>query len=192
MEAISVDNPIHRLNIDQFHRMIAANVFSDQDRVELIDGELRDMTPIGPAHGGGVDYLTRLLVSGLADKAIVRIQGALVMDEDTELYPDVLVLEPRDDWYRKGNPTPADVLLVIEVADSSLAGDLGSKVEQYACAGIPRYWVLDVVAETLHDFREPDRFGCRYRKQREVSTGTLDLSIKGVDLSVSLAALFSD
>ena len=195
MEAISVDNPIHRLTIDQFHRMIAADVFSDQDRVELIDGELRDMTPIGPAHGGGVDYLTMLLAPLVADKAIVRIQGALVLDEDTELYPDVMVLKLRDNGYRKRNPTPADVLLLIEVADSSLAGDLGAKLEQYARVGIPRYWVVDIAGRTLRDYREPDRFGRRYRKRRQVSKGVFQVRLKGldgIDIPVSLTDLFSD
>lgn len=195
MEAISVDNPIHRLTIDQFHRMIAADVFSDQDRVELIGGELRDMTPIGPAHGGGVDYLTMLLEPLVAGKAIVRIQGALVLDEDTELYPDVMVLKLRGNGYRKRNPTPADVLLLIEVADSSLAGDLGAKLEQYARAGIPRYWVVDVAGRTLYDYREPDRFGRRYRQRRQVSKGMLQARLKdldGIDIPVSLTDLFSD
>ena len=192
MEAIRIDNPIHRLDVDRFHRMIAAGVFSDGDRVELIDGELRDMTPIGPAHGGGVDYLNMLLASRLADKAIVRVQGALVLDEDTELYPDLSVLKPRDDWYRKGNPMPADVLLLIEVADSSLAGDLGAKMEKYARAGIPRYWVMDVANQTLHDYREPERFGRRYRKQQQVSKGMIRLRIEGIDIVVSVTDLFSD
>jgi len=192
VEAIRVDNPIHHLDVDQFHRMIAAGVFSDSDRVELIDGELRDMTPIGPAHGGGVDYLTMLLASRLADKAIVRVQGALVLDEDTELYPDLTVLKPRDDWYRKGNPTPADVLLLIEVADSSLAGDLGAKMERYARAGIPRYWVIDVAGGILHDCREPERFGRHYRKQRQVSKGRVRLHIEGIEILVSVTDLFSD
>jgi Uma2 family endonuclease len=192
VEAIRVDNPIHHLDVDQFHRMITAEVFSDTDRVELIDGALRDMTPIGPAHGGGVDYLNMLLAPLVGDRAIVRIQGALVLDEDTELYPDVAVLKPRDDWYRKGNPTPADVLLVIEVADSSLAGDLGAKMEQYARAGIPRYWVMDVAGRILHDCREPERFGRRYRKQRQVSKGRVRLRIEGIEILVSVTDLFSD
>ena len=192
MEAIDSSNPIHRLSVAHFHRMIEAGVFNDGDRVELIDGELRDMTPIGPPHGGDTDYLNRILTSTLADRAIVRVQGALVLEQDTELYPDLVVLKPRADWYRKSNPSGDDALLVIEVADSSLDIDLNTKLAKYARAGIRRYWVVDIPHRRLHDHRDPDRFGRRYRQLHTLDSGTLRVSIAGVDIPVPVADLFQE
>ncbi len=154
MFAPDVLNPIHRIDVERFHRMIEAGCFGDGDRVELIDGEMRDMA------------LNLLLTLKLAGKAIVSVQGPLVLDDGTELYPDLAVLQQRDDFYRQANPTGDDALLVIEVADSSLSLDQGPKLAKYAHAGIRRYWVVDLRHRTLHDYRDPDRFQGRYRGPR--------------------------
>ena len=190
MEAFNLSNPIHRLDVEQFHRMIDAGVFVDGDRVELVDGELRDMTPIGPPHGGDTDYLTKVFVTELVDQAIVRVQGALVIDQGTELYPDLTVLEPRADWYRTTNPTGDDALLVIEVADSSLNTDLTTKLAKYARAGVRRYWVVDIPHRRLHDYRDPDRFGRRYRQLHTIDSGTVAVSIAGIDIELAVGDLF--
>ena len=189
MEATNTVNPIHRISVEQFHCMIEAGVFADGDRVELIDGEMRDMTPIGPPHGGCTDSLNMIFARKVAGKAIVRVQGALVLDDGTEVYPDLLVLKQRDDWYRKSNPTGDDALLVIEVADSSLPLDLGVKLAKYARAGIRRYWVIDIKSRTLHDHRDPDRFGRRYRQLHSLADGPLTVTIEGVDVQVDVGAL---
>ncbi|WP_295391398.1 Uma2 family endonuclease [uncultured Thiodictyon sp.] len=192
MAALDLSNPIHRISVEQFHRMIEAGCFGDGDRLELIDGEMRDMPPIGPPHGGTTDTLTMTFASQLVGKAIVRVQGALVLDDGTELYPDLSVLKCRDDYYRKGNPTGDDVLLVIEVADSSLALDLRTKLAKYARAGIRRYWVVDLRHRTLHDHRDPDRFGRRYRQLHSVTAGEVSVDVEGARITVSMAQLFPD
>jgi len=189
VEAIDTVSPIHRISVEQFHRMIAAGVFTDGDRVELIDGEMRDMAPIGPAHGGFTDRLTMALAPKLTGKAIVRVQGALVLDDGTEVYPDLVVLAQRKDWYSKANPIGEDALLVIEVADSSLSLDLGTKLSRYARAGIRRYWVVDIKSRKLHDHRDPDRFGRRYRQLHSLDRGVLSVTIAGVDISVDIGQL---
>ena len=189
MEATDPLNPIHRLNVEQFHRMIEAGVFSDGDRVELIDGKMRDMTPIGPPHGSCTDSLTMIFASRLAGRAIVRVQGPLVVDDGTEVYPDLLVLKLRYDRYGKSNPTADDALLVIEVADSSLALDVGLKRAKYAAGGIRRYWVVDIRNRTVHDHRDPDRPGRRYRQSHSLTEGRLSVTIEGIEIRVDVAEL---
>ncbi len=192
MLAFDTLTPIHRITVEHFHRMIEAGCFEDGDRVELIDGEMRDMSPIGPAHGGTTDTLTMTLAPKLAGQAIVRVQGAVVLDDGTELYPDLSVLKLRDDRYRKRNPTGEDVLLVIEVADSSLALDQGVKLAKYARAGIRRYWVVDLRHRTLHDYRDPDRSSSRYRQLHSLTSGDLAIDLAGVAVSLSMTDLFPD
>jgi Uma2 family endonuclease len=190
MEAIDTSNPIHRISLDQFHRMIDAGVFAEGDRVELIDGEMRDMTPIGPPHSSCTDNLNMTFASKLAGKAIVRAQGALVVDEGTELYPDLVVLRRQADWYRKSHPTGEDALLAIEVADTSLSFDLKTKLPKYAHAGIRRYWIIDVKKRTIHDYRDPDRIGRRYRQLYSATEGEVSVTIEGVVVRVRLDELF--
>ena len=183
-------NPIHRIDVERFHRMIEAGCFGDGDRVELIDGEMLDMTPIGPPQGGTANALNLLLTLKLAGKAIVSVQGPLVLEDGTELYPDLAVLQRRDDFYRQANPTGDDALLVIEVADSSLSLDQGPKLAKYAHAGIRRYWVVDLRHRTLHDYRDPDRFQGRYRQLHSLTAGDISLDIAGVQVRVAIAEIF--
>jgi Uma2 family endonuclease len=190
MEAFDLDNPIHRISVMQFHRMIEAGVFADGEHVELIDGEMRDMAPIGPPHVGATNALTMLLVPPLAGKAVVSVQGPLVVDDGTEVYPDLLVLKPRDDHYASANPTGGDVLLAVEVADTSLATDTGLKRVKYARAGVPHYWVIDIRHHRLHDFRDPDRIAGSYRQRRSITSGPLSLNISGVEIAVDIDDLF--
>lgn len=190
MEALDQLNPIHRISVAQFHRMIDAGVFSDGDRVELIDGEMRDMTPIGPPHRGCTDALSMYFSAKLAGKAIVSTQGPFGLDEGNELYPDLQILKLSDDWYRETNPTGADTYLVIEVADSSLEYDRTIKLAKYARAGVRRYWVVDVPNRTIHDYRDPDRFGQRYRQLHSVTSGELPVSIEGVECRIEIGYLF--
>ena len=189
MEALDTLSPIHRITVAQFHQAVAAGMFADADRVELIDGEMRDMPPVGPLHCSSTDALTMTFAPALAGHAIVRVQGALVVDEGTELYPDLMVLRLRADQYRESHPTGDDVLLVIELADSSLELDRQVKLPKYARAGIPLYWILDLPKAAVHSYRDPDRFGRRYRQLQTVRGGRLGLRVAGVDLDVEVGAL---
>lgn len=189
MEALDTLNPVHRITVEQFHRAVEAGLFEDGDRVELIDGEMRDMPPIGPVHSSSTDILTMTLAPRLAGRAIVRVQGAVVIDDGTELYPDLLVLRPREDRYRIAHPTGEDALLVVEVADTSLAIDQQVKLPKYARAGIRRYWIVDLTHGVLHDYSDPDRFRQRYRQLRSVSEGSLGIKIGGTDVDVDVTEL---
>ncbi len=111
--------PRRRFTIDEYHRMAAAGVLSEDDRVELLDGEIVQMSPIGSPHAGCVDRLTALFTRRLRSRAIVRVQSPIVLDRRSEPQPDLALLAPRPDFYATAHPRPRDVLLVIEVMDAS-------------------------------------------------------------------------
>lgn len=190
MKAQEYQPPIHRINVAQFHRMLEAGVLTEDDRVELIDGEMRDMPPIGPTHNGCTGALLMCFAPPLAGRAFVTSQGPLALDARSELYPDLLILKPRDDLYQTGHPTADDVLLLIEVSDTTLDYDRKTKLPKYARAGVPRYWIVDVQHKTIHEHQDPDRFARRYRQTCSVSTGTITAPLAGVEVQIALTDLF--
>ena len=135
--------------------MVEAGILTEDDRVELIDGELIPMTPIGPEHAACVDTLNRLLVGRTPTDIVVRIQNPVQMGPDLELYSDLALLRPNTDRYRHRTPGPQDVLLVIEVADTSLDRDRSEKLPRYARAGIPEVWVVDLPSQEILVYRRP-------------------------------------
>lgn len=149
------DVPRHLWTVDEYHRMGEAGLLANEDRVELVEGELVQMAPIGSEHAGGVGALTRLLVMAVGERAIVFVQSPVRLDERSEPEPDFAVLKPRADEYRSALPTAQDVLLIVEVADSSLAYDRGLKLELYARHGIPEVWVVNLPAREVEVFRGP-------------------------------------
>lgn len=146
----------HRLDVDDYHRMGEAGILGEDDRVELIDGDLIDMAPIGQDHAGTVDALNHGMATAFAGRAIVRVQNPLRLDRFSEPQPDITILRPRADFYRRGAvPGPADVLLMIEVADTSLRYDRGVKLPLYARAGIAEVWIVDLRRRVVTVHREP-------------------------------------
>lgn len=134
-----------RFTIDEYHRMGEAGILGDDERLELIAGHIVVREPIGSRHAGTVDRLNRLWTSRLGERAIVRVQNPVVLpDEASELQPDVMLLAPRADFYTAAHPTPPDVLLLIEVADTSLLLDRRVKMPLYARAGIREAWLCDL------------------------------------------------
>lgn len=145
----------HRFTVDDYYKMAEAGILGEGDRVELIDGEIVDMTPIGRRHQACVDRLNDLMVSSLRGKAIVRVQGSLRLDEHSEPQPDLVLLRYRPDYYATADAGPADTLLVVEVAETSARYDRRVKVPLYARAGIPEVWLVDVDAGRVAIYREP-------------------------------------
>ena len=169
----------YRFTVDEFARMGEAGIFTEDDRVELIDGEILEMTPIGPPHAWFVDRLTELIVTRLAGRAHVRIQNPVRLGRHTEPQPD-LVVARRSGAYADRHPEPGDILLVIEVADSSLRYDRLEKVPRYGKAGIPETWLVDVEARAVTVYTEPGPNGyarqqVRRRGDRLVAAGVPDL-----------------
>lgn len=167
-EAVMVHR--HRFDVDAYYRMVEAGILGPEDRVELIEGEIVDMAPIGSAHASTTDLLASLFVRAVTDDvAIVRIQNPLRLDAHNEPQPDLMLLRPRADRYRQGHPTATDVLLLVEVADSSLAYDHGPKLALYARHGVPEFWIVDLVGRAVEICREPGPEG--YAERRRVTGG---------------------
>jgi Uma2 family endonuclease len=136
--------------VKDYHRMAEADVFEPDDRVELFDGEVYEMAPIGSRHAACVRRLSSALSSHIGDRAILSVQDPIALDDHSEPQPDVALLRPRSDFYATEHPQPADVLLAIEVADTTLLFDLDRKVPRYLEAGIPEVWVVDLIGEVVH------------------------------------------
>ena len=138
-----------------------AGILTAEDRVELLDGEVIVMSPIGNRHAACVDRLTNGFTrsGGLAGRALVRVQNPLAESDVSEPQPDLMLLIPRDDHYDFGHPGTADVLLLVEVADSSLEYDLNTKVPFYARAGIREVWIVDLEHNRVEVHTEPSRWG---------------------------------
>lgn len=145
----------HLITVDAFHRMGETGILGPADRVELIDGEIIDMSPIGALHAAIVAQLARHFARRAGESVFIRCQNPLRLDDVSEPEPDLVILRPRADFYATAHPGPADALLVIEVADTSLAYDLGVKVPLYARHGIPEVWVIDAATRRTRVFREP-------------------------------------
>ena len=143
------------LTVTDYHRMAEAGILTEDDRVELIEGELIAMSPIGSDHSGTVNALTRTLVRAVGDRAIVSVQNPVQLDDLSEPQPDFSLLRPRDDDYRRATPRPHEVLLIIEVADSSLAYDRAVKRSLYARHGIPEFWIVNLAAKQIEICRSP-------------------------------------
>lgn len=144
-----------RLTVADYHRMVECGILSEDDRVELLDGQVVPMTPIGSPHAGCVNRLTRMLTHTLGDRATIAVQNPAVLNDWSEPQPDVTVLEPRPDGYAAAHPGPADVRLLIEVADSSLARDQEIKLPLYAGAGVAEVWIVNLAADHIHLYRDP-------------------------------------
>lgn len=151
----------HRLDVDDYHRMGDAGILGEHDRVELIGGEIIDMAPIGPPHAGAVKRLSNRIKSAVGERAIVATQDPVRIDRFNEPEPDIALLRPREDYYSQTHPAPADILLIVEVAETSLRYDREVKIPLYARAGIPEVWLVDIAGKTLWIYRDPK--GDRYR-----------------------------
>ena len=145
----------HRITVHAYHRMGETGVLAPDARVELIDGEIFDRAPIGKSHASIVDRLTRMFVLAAGERAIVRVQGPVLMGEHSEPEPDVTLLRPRGDYYRESAPGAADVLLIVEVSDSTQRYDRRVKVPLYARHGVPEVWVIDLENRLVHLHRRP-------------------------------------
>ncbi len=190
MATQTVPGPVrHLLSVHDFHKMGEAGILAEDDRVELIDGELIDMAAIGSAHAGTVIRLTDWFARALAGRALVSSQNPVRLDERSEPQPDIAVLRNRSDFYRQSHPGPSDVLLVIEIADSSLQFDRDVKVPLYARHGVPEVWLVDLNARRVSIYRRP--VGGAYREVLRPDRTETVAPVLLPDLSLSLADFWS-
>jgi Uma2 family endonuclease len=162
----------HRLSVDAYYRMAEAGILTDPHRVELIDGEIIDLPAIGSPHAAITNRLARLFSRTLRDEvALVSVQSPLRLDAYNEPEPDLMVLRPRGDGYRASHPGASDVLLLIEVSESSLAYDRSAKLPLYARFGVPEVWIVDLIGTAVEVYREP-REGA-YASRERLTSGLL-------------------
>ncbi len=168
--------PRHHLSVHAFHKMGEAGILGEDARVELVDGELIDMAPIGSLHAGTVDRIARLFFARCTD-VIVRIQNPIVLGSDSELQPDLTLVRPREDNYTKSHPEPVDILLIVEVGDSTVRYDREIKIPLYAQYAIPEVWLLDLQRQQLEVYLQPGANGYRQilrpEKNEEVALSRL-------------------
>jgi Uma2 family endonuclease len=174
------------LTVAGFHGLVAAGELQRNDRVELINGEMMDMAPIGPAHASCTDRLVTLLVRTLSDAFIVRAQNPLQLNLETEVYPDVCVVRHRAAGFATSNPGPEDLCLLIEVSDTTLVFDRQEKLRLYAANGVPEVWIVDVRNQAVLTFAEPDSHQAIYNNSKSMRTGALTCALlPALRLSVS-------
>jgi Uma2 family endonuclease len=167
-----------------------AGILGPDLRTELIDGEIVEMPPIGHSHAGTVKLLANLMKETLDRDAIVAMRDPVWLDDHSEPLPDIALLRPRADYYRNGHPGPVDVLLLVEVADSSLAYDREVKLPRYARAEIPEVWRVDLAGRRLAIHRQPTDDG--YSEIRAVDDRSAIALPLGPDVrrTIDLTALF--
>jgi Uma2 family endonuclease len=178
----------HLITAAEYLRMTEAGVFAPDSRLELMEGEIIDMAPIGSRHAAVVNTLAALLSRLAGNRAIVSVQNPLIVGEKSVPQPDLMLLKTRADRYFDAHPTAADVLLVVEVSDSTLRFDLDTKIPLYARAGIADAWLINLDKRTLTSFS--DRTADGYRASRAFSCAEKIAVPAFPQESISIGALF--
>ncbi|HEV2441757.1 MAG TPA: Uma2 family endonuclease [Steroidobacteraceae bacterium] len=180
----------HRLTVEEYYRMAEVGLLAPDARVELIEGEIIDMAPIGNRHAGMLSQFAELMMTALVGRAQVRVQMPLRLDSLSEPEPDLVLVRRRPDNYKRAHPSPADALLVVEVSESSLRFDMKRKLPLYARHGTPEVWIIDVAAPRIHFFHSPHETGFAHSSSTP-QPGLVRLQTLP-DVAVNLASLLSD
>jgi Uma2 family endonuclease len=179
-----------RFTREEYHRMAEVGILKPTDRLELIRGEIVEMSPPGRRHRAFVDNLTALLMPRLAGRALVSVQNPVVLSDDTEPQPDLQILRRRSIPYKEREAFSEDTLLLIEVAETSLRYDRSTKLRLYAEAGIPEYWIVDCAAEAVEIYRAPHAEG--YRDVLRVTQADATVSPEAFpEIALTLAEIFA-
>jgi Uma2 family endonuclease len=177
-----------RFTVDEYHRMAEVGILGPDDRVELLDGDIVEMSPIGPRHAATVTRLQHLFHRLVADRAIIRTQHPARSDEYSEPEPDIALVVPRADFYAEAHPTPRDVLLIVEVADTSARYDRLRKIPNYARAGIPEVWLVDLSEDRVEQYREPR--GDAYVDRQVLGAGGTLTPLRLPDVAIRVDEIF--
>ncbi len=166
-----------KFTVEEYYRMAEVGILHPEERVELICGEIVPMAPIGPQHNSGVIRLTEAFVALFRGVFVVMPQGSIRLNQYTEPEPDIALLKPRADYYADSLPTPDDLVIAIEVSDSTLAYDREVKVNLYAQASIPETWIMNLVDDCIEAFTGPGPEGYAnhavYHRGDRISPSTL-------------------
>ena len=173
--------------VGEYYRMAEANILTEEDRVELIAGQIVAMSPIGSRHAACVKRLNLLLGKMIGDSMLLGVQDPIALDAYSEPEPDLVLLRPRADFYATAHPSAGDVLLAIEVADTSASYDREVKVPLYAQAGIPEVWLIDLQEDRIEVFARPQ--GNAYQQRVEVAANDTFISPTVAGLTLAAADL---
>ncbi len=163
----------HRVTVSDYYKMAEAGIFGEDDHVELIDGEIVDMAPIGSRHGGMVKLLTQCFSATARKQAIVSVQDPLHLDDRSEPEPDLMLLKPRDDFYATAHPEAADVLLLVEVGDTTARFDREVKLPLYARHGVAEVWLIDLDTRQVEICRSPQLDTSDYAERTTLTAGPI-------------------
>ena len=177
-------------DVHEYHRMAETGILSERDRVELVEGEIVAMTPIGSRHNAAVNRANRALVTAVGDQAIVQVQGSVQLDSRSEPEPDLVLLRPKADFYASAHAGPSDILLLIEMADASLRYDRQVKAPLYARAGVPEYWLVDLDDRSVSCYSDP-RSGA-YDRVRQYHRGDSLAPLTLPQCAIAVDALLAD
>lgn len=177
-----------RLTIADYHKMIDAGIFHEDDRVELLDGELYDMSPVDAVHAAKVKRLNQLLVQWFGGRVIVSVQDPIQLNDYSEPQPDLAVLRWRDDFYEQHHPTSKDTLLLIEVANTSASTDRTDKLPRYAAAGIPEVWIINIKRRVIEQYTQPD--GDEYSNRKIIRRGVITTNCIEPGLELPIDQIF--
>lgn len=175
--------PRHKLTVEDYHRMVTTGILTGDDHLELIEGDLIEMAPAGPEHADLVAYIARIMRTQTT--FLVREEKPVTLPEHSEPEPDIALVKPRR--YRQAHPHPTDVVMIVEVADTSLDKDKGVKVPLYARFRIPEVWIVDVPGRVVECFwdlpgdAEPTHYAHSKRAERELITSE---TIPGIKLDL--------
>ena len=173
--------------VNEFKRMLEAGILTEDERVELIEGEVCKMSPVGSQHAACVKRLNAILSRLLGTTVIISVQDPIRLTDYTEPLPDLAVLRPQADFYAHEHPGPEAVLLLIEVAETSFAYDRNEKLPRYAEAGIPEVWLVDLAGETIIQSANPQ--GRRYTTTTQVKQGQMIQSTRLPQLQIEAAEI---
>jgi Uma2 family endonuclease len=179
----------HRFTVQDYYRMAESGVLKPDARVELLEGKIIDMSPIGPFHGGVTKCLNAFFTQTSKDRWIVSVQDPLHLSDHSEPQPDLMLLKPKPDHYASRHPRPEDVFLLIEVADSSLGYDRHDKLPVYARAGIAEVWIVNLIEKVIEIHREPHFAG--YSSQNVLRAGEKACPAAFPDAAVDIDALLN-
>lgn len=177
-----------RFSREAYHRLFEIGVLDPASRVELIDGEIFMMLPIGPPQGGYTSRLAEFFVRCIPSSLQCRIQMPIIASDHSEPEPDIAIVKRRDDDYMKQHPSPSDIVLLVEVSDSSLHFDMGRKLKLYASSGIAEYWVVDIEHKSIHTHCSPA--ASEYADSKTATVGELVTPIAARSCQLAVDWLF--
>lgn len=177
----------HLTDIHEWQKLGEANIFPPNSRIELIEGEILEMAPIGFNHSGHLKRIIKLFSTLAQDAAIISAQDPLQLGDLSEPEPDFMLLKPVDDFYTSRHPDANDVILLIEVAESSLPYDQNQKLRLYAMHGVPEYWLLNLNDSCLEVYREPH--GETYAQKSTLRAGDSVTLTQLPDLTIQVSSI---